>query len=239
MRITQPYLSVYADRAPVLPLISIGYPPTHLAHLLSRRQTLVLTAASLLAIPASPARAVSLTQASSKQKLPATIAALAHVLKVKTLLEDGAAAVKGRDLALARKTLASVPEATKLKAVFDAYAGPVSYSTRVKENNAFLIYYTGGYDGTGRAKLGSREEEEQDPSIARQAEQYGLRNEVIFQLAEANSLLDFVSSSGPDEQELPELAELQEALASAVTSIDKFLALASPDDLRQAAEGSL
>ena len=65
----------------------------------------------------------------------------------------------------------SIPrEELAFKRLFDVYSDPVSYKQKFLDQNAFLVYYTKGFDGPGRPNI------EADVN-KRQTEQFGLRNE--------------------------------------------------------------
>mmetsp|Transcript_22850 Transcript_22850/g.32219 ORF Transcript_22850/g.32219 Transcript_22850/m.32219 type:complete len:223 (-) Transcript_22850:128-796(-) len=59
----------------------------------------------------------------------------------------------------------------EFKMIFDRYSDPVSYKQKFMDQNAFLVYYTKGFDGPGRPSIESGE----DP---KQIFQYGARNDV-------------------------------------------------------------
>jgi len=58
------------------------------------------------------------------------------------------------------------------KALLDLYSQPVSYKTQFMNQNAFLVYYTQGFDGPGRPSIETDTKQE-----AQQKRQYGARND--------------------------------------------------------------
>lgn len=65
----------------------------------------------------------------------------------------------------------SIPSEEKpFKSIFDAYSDPLSYKQKFVDQNAFLVYYTKGFDGPGRPSI------ESDLPI-KQTLQYGARND--------------------------------------------------------------
>jgi len=48
----------------------------------------------------------------------------------------------------------AIPTQEKVfKSIFDAYSDPVSYKQKFVDQNAFLVYYTQGFDGPGRPSI--------------------------------------------------------------------------------------
>lgn len=102
------------------------------------------------------------------------------------------------------------------KKLFDAYSDPVSYKQKFLDQNAFLVYYTKGFDGPGRSNI------EADIN-QRQTEQFGLRNEAWIAW----------------ENFLAETAFLQEEdndciayLNATIRAIDSYISLAPANDVK-------
>ena len=89
-----------------------------------------------------------------------TVAALVPIVRVASSVLQASRAVQAGKLQDAQKALEAIPAAEKpFKRLFDEYSEPVSYKQNFKDKNAFLVYYTQGFDrrrrppiyrGTGR-----------------------------------------------------------------------------------------
>jgi hypothetical protein len=111
------------------------------------------------------------------------------------------------------------------KAVLDSYSVPVSYKQRFLDANAFLVYYTKGFDGPGRANI-------ENPSAleALHAQQYGFRNEAWLAAETAWAEYDFLSRATEDE----ETTDLLVAIQNINDALNKYLNLVPPDDMEAA-----
>jgi len=113
----------------------------------------------------------------------------------------------------------------KFKAQFDAFSDRVAYKTRYMDSNAFLVYYTSGFDGPGRPAMVS------DESVV--SMQNGYRNDawtaVLCAREEAQYLIG--ANSGADDT-----ADLAAALRAASRAVDAYVKLA-PAAVVEAAEG--
>jgi hypothetical protein len=121
-------------------------------------------------------------------------------------------------------TLREVPKDERaFKALFDAYSDPVSYKQRFVDQNAFLVYYTKGFDGPGRASI------EQDLPT-RQPRQYGARNDAWIAwdnfLAEYNFHLQNQASYGSK--------DLLDPLSEVIHALDRYLTQVPASQLEQA-----
>jgi len=99
------------------------------------------------------------------------------------------------------------------KRLFDAYSDPVTYKQKFLDQNAFLIYYTKGFDGPGRANIEADVNE-------RQTEQFGLRNEAW--IAWENFLAETAFLQEPNNDCLS-------YLNTTIRAIDAYLELAPLD----------
>lgn len=87
-----------------------------------------------------------------------TVEALVPVLRlqdslssVELYLSEPGASISGID-----SFLKSVPrDETTFKSIFDQYSDPISYKQKFVDQNAFLVYYTKGFDGPGRPSIES------------------------------------------------------------------------------------
>ncbi len=108
------------------------------------------------------------------------------------------------------------------KRIFDSYSDPVSYKQKFLDQNAFLVYYSKGFDGPGRDNIESNENE-------RQTQQFGLRNEAWIAWENLLTELQFLEESDND---------CSEYISSALRAVDSYLSLAPKGDLT-AAKGRL
>ncbi|KAG7336997.1 hypothetical protein IV203_003364 [Nitzschia inconspicua] len=165
-----------------------------------------------------------------------TIQALVPILELRNKLETLRQQLKqdGRLTQPAISILAKTPQKeTDFKRVFDAYSDPVSYKQKFLDQNAFLVYYTQGYDGPGRKSM------EADVVNERQTLQFGARNEAWLAwesfLAEQEYYVktyDSASATSPDEED--DFAELVSKLYDTIREIDTYLKLSPPEDVAAA-----
>jgi hypothetical protein len=112
-------------------------------------------------------------------------------------------------------------EEQAFKRLFDAYSDLVSYKQKFLDQNAFLVYYTRGFDGPNRAFI-----EEELPE--KQTLQYGVRNEAWIAWEELQVELDFQRNHPQDDN------DVDKWLAKFIAAVDAYLQLAPPDDVKQA-----
>ena len=107
----------------------------------------------------------------------------------------------------------------------------ISYKQRFLDQNAFLVYYTKGFDGPGRESI-----ETEDSVQIKQKQQYGLRNEAWIAIDDAKAEiaylenLSLVVSSSVTEQ-IDSVKDLQKALDAAGKALTDYLGLAPAQDL--------
>lgn len=104
------------------------------------------------------------------------------------------------------------------KRIFDAYSQPVSYKQNFLDQNAFLVYYTKGFDGPGRPNI------ENDINEL-QTIQFGARNEAWINWQ--NFLVELKFVEEPDN-------ESSKYLTETIRAVDAYLKLAPPQDLKEA-----
>ena len=104
------------------------------------------------------------------------------------------------------------------KRIFDAYSEKISYKQKFLDQNAFLVYYTKGFDGPGRANI------EEDIN-QRQTLQFGARNEAWIAWEEFLVELEYIDEDDND---------LSKYLAATIRAIDSYLLLAPESDVQQA-----
>jgi hypothetical protein len=109
-------------------------------------------------------------------------------------------------------------EEEDFKRIFDAYSDPVSYKQKFLDQNAFLVYYTKGFDGPGRPNI-------EDDINERQTIQFGTRNEAWINWQNVLVELKFVE----DEDN-----ECLKYLTNTIRSVDTYLKLAPQQDLKEA-----
>jgi hypothetical protein len=120
-------------------------------------------------------------------------------------------------------------EESKLKKLFDEYSDTVSYKQRYLDQNAFLVYYTRGFDGPSRPTI----EETNDND--KQALQYGTRNDVWVSLEDIISTLKYYSLNtiNPnDEKEA--LQDMKVSFHRAILAMDSYLDLVPQEQLGEA-----
>jgi hypothetical protein len=120
------------------------------------------------------------------------------------------------------------------KRLFDAYSDQVSYKQKFIDQNAFLVYYTQGYDGPGRKRI-----EEGDVENERQTLQFGARNEawVAWEsfLAEQEYYQKVAPSASASQEEREEaFAETIKCMLETIKAVDSYLDLAPKADLASA-----
>ena len=121
------------------------------------------------------------------------------------------------------REIVSIPKDEKLfKRMFDEYSDPVSYKQKFMDQNAFLVYYTKGFDGPNRPTMESE--------IPKQTLQYGFRNDAwaAFDdfLVEVSFAKTDRSSSSYDDISL--------LLSRVIKAIDNFLQTAPTGDVKEA-----
>uniref|UniRef100_A0A6V0A6B0 Uncharacterized protein n=1 Tax=Pseudo-nitzschia australis TaxID=44445 RepID=A0A6V0A6B0_9STRA len=231
-------------------------------HLLSviPQQTLAAVGLVVLAPPTSPAfaRNMPVSNGADTSKV-GTISMLMPLVTLRnnlellrqTLEEEHRNKVDGRPLDIITKTktalsfrntstgsnngLTAIPiREEDFKRIFDAYSDQVSYKQNFLDQNAFLVYYTKGYDGPGRDSL------EKDPVNERQTLQFGARNEVWICWDDFLAEWDFYVSSTrradtitSDEVEEGFL-DMIKYLSNTMQAVDSYLKLSPPEDLKAA-----
>ena len=116
---------------------------------------------------------------------------------------------------------------TSFKRILDEYSDPVSYKQKYVDSNAFLVYYSKGYDGPGRPSI-----EEGLP--VKQTLQYGSRNDAWVAWEEVLSEYDFAQKQqqkGGDEWDQEDLLM---PLKRAMSALDSYMTLAPKEDLQEA-----
>lgn len=119
----------------------------------------------------------------------------------------------------ASSILREIPsEEREFKRLFDEFSEAVSYKQKFLDSNAFLVYYTDGFDGVGRPKI------EEDVG-KRETLQFGARNDAWVAVDDARAEVDYSEC---------DLEELGIMLRTAIAAFDAYLALAPPSVVQQA-----
>ncbi|GKY93362.1 hypothetical protein MPSEU_000303800 [Mayamaea pseudoterrestris] len=111
------------------------------------------------------------------------------------------------------------------KRLFDAYSDNVSYKQKFVDQNAFLVYYSKGFDGPGRPSI------ESDLPV-KQTLQYGARNDAWVAWQSFLDEVQYVSKHPLDGS----VGELEELLTKVVVALDSYLELALDEDRLQASK---
>ena len=137
------------------------------------RRALLQRCIGTVAVVARPAVARNLPESTGAVgDKRGTAGALVPVVRMQRAVDDAASAVKLGDVKRCQNLLATLPPDEKsFKRLFDEYSDAVSYKTKFMDQNAFLVYYTQGFDGPGRPRM------EDDAAPTRQSKQFGFRND--------------------------------------------------------------
>lgn len=117
------------------------------------------------------------------------------------------------------------PEQTLFKRKFDEYSEPVSYKQKFMDQNAFLVYYTKGFDGPNRPPM----ESSADP-VPLQSIQYGLRNDAWTNYDELLSELSFFLSSDSSST----IEDILKPLDNCIASFEAYLSYSPAADVADA-----
>jgi hypothetical protein len=174
--------------------------------------------ACALASTSRPALAANLPYvATSDLSKVGTFESLLPIIKLLDALQKLKDELQRSPDAFLRRPLDSQLPASEqsFKAIFDSYSDPVSYKQRFLDQNAFLVYYTRGFDGPGRPSI------EEDVNI-RQTLEYGYRNEAWVAYEEFLSEMKY-SRQHPEEFVS---ADALQPLGKAIESIEAYLSQA-------------
>lgn len=117
-------------------------------------------------------------------------------------------------------TIHDIPTNEKdFKKIFDEYSDPVSYKQKYMDSNAFLVYYTKGFDGPNRESI--------EKDIPRQTLQYGARNDVWNEFEELMVELKFADSSSS-------VNDIMVPLKQMIGSLNTYLSYAPKEDVEKA-----
>ena len=116
----------------------------------------------------------------------------------------------------------------QFKRAFDEYSEPVSYKQKYLDSNAFVVYYTQGFDGPNRPRI-----DVDDALSVKESQQYGFRNEAWIAVDEAISEIRYLKENNLM-SDGREFSDLKTALSSALKAFDAYLKLAAADDVQKA-----
>jgi hypothetical protein len=185
---------------------------TTLTYLLDASVVLLVTQLSIP--PSCHARNLPESTGASAAKI-GTVEALVPIVRLRET-------VKRQDVS---SLLASIPKTEReFKMIFDEYSEPISYKQKFLDQNAFLVYYTRGFDGPNRPGI------ESDLPIL-QTKQFGARNEAWVAWSDLQAELDYVKSHPDDNTGDSDIPKILEQFYKA---IDSYVQLAPPDDVAEA-----
>ena len=195
---------------------------------------------AVLAGKPGPARAANLPKSTGADLSGVgTVEALVPVVRIESALRSAATGleqimegsssstpVSTEALDVLTAALKDVPsDEMAFKRAFDSYSDPVSYKQKFMDQNAFLVYYTGGYDGPGRARM------EEGDELPRQTLQYGARNDAWAALDDLLVELKFARKAQDGSSTVGDLISPARRAAGAVGS---YLLLAPASDVKEA-----
>ena len=185
---------------------------------LRRIMPAIVTASSLLVSLGSPLQASNLPVSNGASGLKTGSAeALKPIVDFKWTLEKAA---KEHELSALSGLLHTLPESeASFKRVFDEYSNGISYKQAYLDKNAFVVYYTRGFDGPGRDNI-----EKETPEETLQTKQYYYRNEAWIGVDEARAEVEYLKSSPPSEPR----QELEADLKRALEAVSSYVELATP-----------
>lgn len=204
----------------------VGRVQSHAVHL-RRALSSAMVGASLLGAtgllaPPAPCFAANLPESNGASgNKRGTKEALLPILEMQKVAAEAAKLRGGGDVASIRGLLASpaLPQTERaFKRVFDEFSLDVSYKQQYLDKNAFVVYYTRGFDGPGRGSI-----EESSPAEELQKEQYYHRNEAWLALDDARSEADYLLERPAEARR-----DLDAALGRLQDSISKYASLVPP-----------
>lgn len=160
-------------------------------------------------------------------KLRGTVEALAPIVRLESSVSAAIGALPNLDAcALALNTGAPTGE-KEFKRLFDEYSEGISYKQNYLDKNAFLVYYTQGFDGANRPSIETESESE-----LRQKAQFGARNDAWLGFDDARAEVAYLQSHPPADD--GELKELRAALLRTKAALADYEAQAPPEQVAAA-----
>jgi hypothetical protein len=162
-----------------------------------------------------------LSKTGTVQTLVPIVQMRAALLKEKGTLQQAKAPDVELFRSLSETLLLKIPNnEDAFKKRFDEYSIPVSYKQKYMEKNAFLVYYTKGFDGPNRPSI-----ETPDALEDIQKNQYGARNDAWSAIDDLYAELTFADGT---------LDDVVKPLARALNAMDGYLQLAPKAQLDEA-----
>mmetsp|Transcript_173 Transcript_173/g.206 ORF Transcript_173/g.206 Transcript_173/m.206 type:complete len:230 (+) Transcript_173:87-776(+) len=198
----------------------------------SRRRMLqnLIVAPLVVAVPPVPAIARNLPESTGADLSKiGTKTTLKPVLEMKVALLQAERALSSDDnniqqIQQQQILFQKLPKNEKeFKRIFDEYSDPVSYKQTFLDQNAFLVYYTKGFDGIDRPNIESDVPE-------KQTLQYGARNDCWVAWESFRTELEF-SIQNPKDASTP--GELRELCRATLDALEKYLSLAPKQDVEE------
>lgn len=163
-----------------------------------------------------------------------TVEALIPIVKMDRSLRTAKSLLHGNSDEVGMKALAeniisvlksSIPLENEIafKKIFDEYSDPVSYKQKFMDQNAFLVYYTKGFDGPNRPSMESGD-------VPKQTLQYGSRNDAWVAVNDLVEELMFAKKSGDGSS----VEDLLIPLDRAIVAFAQYLSLAPKPDVEKA-----
>lgn len=160
-------------------------------------------------------------------KLRGTVEALVPIVKLESSVATAIAALPNLD-ACAIALNAAAPAGEKdFKRLFDEYSEGISYKQNYLDKNAFLVYYTQGFDGANRPSIETESEGE-----LKQKAQFGARNDAWIGFDDAREEAAYLQSHPPANE--GELKELRAALLRTKAALADYEAQAPPEQVEAA-----
>ena len=161
-------------------------------------------------------------------KLRGTVEALVPIVKLESSVSDAIAALPNLDAcALA---LNGAPAGEKdFKRLFDEYSEGISYKQNYLDKNAFVVYYTQGFDGANRPSI-----ETESDSELKQKVQFGARNDAWLGFDDARAEAAYLQTHPPAPGDAGELKELRAALLRTKAALADYEAQAPPEQVAAA-----
>ena len=126
------------------------------------------------------------------------------------------------------QSLSAIPrDEITFKRLFDSYSTQVSYKQKFLDQNAFLVYYSKGFDGTGRPNI------EEDTNTI-QTLQYGSRNDAWAAMDDLFVELEFGKKAKANDSSLSTNEELIALIEKVSNAVDSYLSLAPVEDVTDA-----
>lgn len=161
-----------------------------------------------------------------------TVETLVPILSTRKDLQDARNKLGSKDsserlsgdllASLAASLIKVPPDETSFKRMFDEYSDPVSYKQKFIDQNAFLVYYSGGFDGPNRPKMEAGE-------VPRQLLQYGARNDAWSSWDDYVTEVKYAQSNNDSS-----VGDILAPLDRTIAAFDSYLSLASTQDLKEA-----